>query len=330
MQKNYKLFFLLIFGLEQLYQTSIPFSPITPSLLPPNNNIALQKAQDINNLIATIQALDNQIQNQTNTVTNNTNHLEQRETKLIKIISFADAFGHWDTPNQVDRPSETVDQYAMCLHELYCQLETNANVYSEIKKVHKFTTSLRTELQIAVCLFASVNTEAYVRKRKKVVEENKTPEVQNIVVNDPQAESSKTPKAKKKRNPLQGTRFHKPTIGKDVQNYSIVQNLQQIKANISIAQLAAKNPKYLRELQKKKIKSAPKPIVTAQYADDRKFRTTVKQIYVTRIPGVETIFKGKTKEKSSDKSESEYESSSEFDKSTKYKDKQLEKKNLYS
>ncbi|CAG8538197.1 15116_t:CDS:2 [Racocetra fulgida] len=44
-------------------------------------------------------------------------------------------------------------------------------------------------------------------------------------------------------------RFHKPMIGKDVLKYSIVEDLQQIKTNISIAQLAAENPKYLRELK---------------------------------------------------------------------------------
>ncbi|CAG8550838.1 27534_t:CDS:2 [Racocetra persica] len=103
--------------------------------------------------------------------------------------------------------------------------------------------------------------EAYIEKRRKVVEENKTPKVQNIV----------------KINPLQDPRFHKPTISKNVQKYLIVENLQQTKANISIAQLAAENPKYLRELskslRKKKIKPAPESMVTAQYTDDRKFRT---------------------------------------------------------
>ncbi|CAG8550859.1 27535_t:CDS:1, partial [Racocetra persica] len=48
------------FDLEQLYQTPVSSPPITPLLLPSNNNIALQ-AQDVNNLIAAIQALDNQI-----------------------------------------------------------------------------------------------------------------------------------------------------------------------------------------------------------------------------------------------------------------------------
>ncbi|CAG8673194.1 11863_t:CDS:2, partial [Racocetra fulgida] len=353
------------FDLEQLYQTPVPSPPITPPLLPPNNNNMALQAQDINNLINAIQALDNHIQNQTNAVTNNTNRLGQRETKLIEIIPFAggnqdpvtwieefermavannftdarrlqiisaylknkvaiwytnanqpQAFGHWNTQNQVD------NQYAMRLHELYRRLETNANVYLEIKKVRKFTTGLRTELQIAVRLFgentwdgvvnraktceltrygaaiyitpnlnnnivtptptssnsveiiiealnkSSVNTEgpnasqdntnpsimylkeddkninkAYVGKKRKVVEENETPE---------------------KRNPLQGPRFHKPTIGKNVSKYSIVEDLQQIKANISIAQLAAENPKYLKELsrslRKKKIKSTPEPM----------------------------------------------------------------------
>ncbi|CAG8689964.1 18216_t:CDS:2, partial [Racocetra fulgida] len=258
----------------------------------------------------------------------------------------------------------------MRLHELYRRLEMNANVYPEIEKVRKFTTSLRTELQMAVHPFGentwdgvvnraktceltrygaaiyitpnlnnnivtptstssnSVETimealtkcienlekkiekklennnqgpdafqdntnpsmmylkeddkninEAYVGKRRKVVEKNETPEVQNIVVNDSQAENSKTPKAKKKKISLQGPRFHKPTIGKDVSKYSIVEDLQQIKANISIAQLAAENPKYLRELKE-----------------------------------------------SSDESESKYESSSESDESTEYEDKQLEER----
>ncbi|CAG8746728.1 26792_t:CDS:1, partial [Racocetra persica] len=48
--------------------------------------------------------------------------------------------------------------------------------------------------------------------------------------------------------------------------------------------------------------------------------------YVTRIPRVETISKGKTKEENSDVSKSKYESSSESDKSTEYKDKQLEER----
>ncbi|CAG8520187.1 17444_t:CDS:2, partial [Racocetra fulgida] len=77
------------FDLEQLYQTPIPFPPITPPLLPPNNNNMTLQAQDVNNLIAAIQALDNWIQNQTNAIANNTNCLEQRETKLIEIIPFA-------------------------------------------------------------------------------------------------------------------------------------------------------------------------------------------------------------------------------------------------
>ncbi|CAG8459866.1 8025_t:CDS:2 [Racocetra fulgida] len=138
----------------------------------------------------------------------------------------------------------------MHLHELYRQLKTNANVYPEIEKVCKFTTGLRTKLQIAVCLFGentwdgvvkraktcelthysaaklSVNTEgpdasqdntnpsmlylkeedknnineAYVEKRRKVVEENKTPEVQNIVVNDTQAEIEAIFKGKTKES----------------------------------------------------------------------------------------------------------------------------------
>ncbi|CAG8705931.1 18477_t:CDS:2, partial [Racocetra fulgida] len=189
-------------------------------------------------------------------------------------------------------------QYAMRLHELYRRLEMNANVYPEIEKVHKFTTGLRTELQMAVCLFGENTWDGVVNRAKtceltrygaamyitpnlnnnivtptptssnsieiimealnKCMENLKkkiekklenSNQVQNIVVNDPQVESSKTPKTKKKRNPLQGPRFHKPTIGKDVSKYSIVEDLQQIKANISIAQLAAKNLKYLRELK---------------------------------------------------------------------------------
>ncbi|CAG8752006.1 11693_t:CDS:2, partial [Racocetra fulgida] len=129
--------------------------------------------------------------------------------------------------------------------------------------------------------------EAY-RKKKKI--------------NDSQAESSKTSKAKKKRNPLQGSRFHKLMISKDVSKYSIVEDLQQIKANISIAQLAAENPKYLREL------------------------IFIEFRHITRIPKVEAISKEKTKEESFDKSESEYEFLSESDESTKYEDKQLEER----
>ncbi|CAG8615622.1 28351_t:CDS:2, partial [Racocetra persica] len=95
--------------------------------------------------------LDNQIQNQTNAITNNTNRLEQRETKLIKIIPFADAaiwynnanqqkaFEYWDMPNQAN------------------------------KKICKFITSLRIELQIAVCLFGE-NTWNRVVNRAKICE----------------------------------------------------------------------------------------------------------------------------------------------------------------
>ncbi|CAG8738474.1 10979_t:CDS:2, partial [Racocetra fulgida] len=83
--------------------------------------------------------------------------------------------------------------------------------------------------------------EAYVEKRRKVVEENETPE-----------------------NPLQGPRFHKPTIGKDVSKYSIAKDLQQIKANISIAQLAAENPKYLR-----KLKSSNESDESTEYEDEQ-------------------------------------------------------------
>ncbi|CAG8677229.1 19960_t:CDS:2, partial [Racocetra fulgida] len=236
------------------------------------------------------------------------------------------AFGYWDTQNQVD------NQYAMRLYELYHRLETNANVYPEIEKVRKFTTDLRTELQIAVRPFGKNTWDGVVNRAKtceltrygaamyitpnlnnnivtptltstnsveiimealnkcmenlekkieKKLENNN--QIQNIVVNDPQAENSKTPKAKKKRNPLQGPRFHKPMIGKDISKYSIVEDLQQIKANISIAQLATENPKYLRELRK-------------------------------------------TKEESSDESESEYESLSKSDESTEYESEQLEER----
>ncbi|CAG8561914.1 14064_t:CDS:2, partial [Racocetra fulgida] len=342
------------FDLEQLYQTPVLSPPITPPLLSPNNNNMALQAQDINYLINAIQALDNQTKlieiipfaggNQDlvtwiekfecMAVANN--FTDARRLQIIPVylkneaaIWYTNAhqqqaFGHWDTQNQND------NQYAMHLHELYHQLETNANVYPEIEKVRKFTTGLRTELQMAVRPFGentwdgvvnraktceltrygaamyitpnlnnnivtptltstnsveiimealnkcmenlekkiekklennNLNTEgpdafqdntnpsmmylkeedknnineAYVGKRRKVVEENETPEVQNIVVNDPQAENSKTPKTKKKRNPLQGPRFHKPTIDKDVSKYSIVKDLQQIKANISIA-----------------------------------------------------------------------------------------------
>ncbi|CAG8626573.1 19835_t:CDS:2, partial [Racocetra fulgida] len=327
----------------------------------------------------------------------------------------------------------------MHLHKLYHRLETNTNVYPEIEKVCKFTTGLRTELQIAVRSFgentwdrvvnraktcelthygaamyitsnlnnnivtptptssnsveiimealnkSSVNTEgpdasqdntnpsmiylkeedknnineAYVEKRRKVVEENETPEVQNIVVNNPQAENSKTPKAKKKRNPLQGPRFYKPTIGKDVSKYSIVENLQQIKANISIAQLAAENPKYLRELITTNIildsSSAvniisnhflkriglkiTKPLTTLMLIVNGEKRRPLGEVenlpikivsiefrHITGIPRVEAISKGKIKEECSDESESEYESSSKSDESTEYKDEQLEER----
>ncbi|CAG8817671.1 11219_t:CDS:1, partial [Racocetra fulgida] len=77
------------FNLEQLYQTPVSSPPITPPLLPLNNNNMALQVQDINNLINSIQALDNRIQNQTNAVVNNTNRLGQRETKLIEIIPFA-------------------------------------------------------------------------------------------------------------------------------------------------------------------------------------------------------------------------------------------------
>ncbi|CAG8758634.1 7026_t:CDS:2, partial [Racocetra fulgida] len=70
------------------------------------------------------------------------------------------AFGYWDTQNQAD------NQYAMYLYELYHRLETNANVYPEIKKVCKFTTGLRTELQIAVCPFGENTWDGVVNRAK--------------------------------------------------------------------------------------------------------------------------------------------------------------------
>ncbi|CAG8751052.1 6514_t:CDS:2, partial [Racocetra fulgida] len=123
------------FDLEQLYQTPIPSPPITlPLLLLNNNNMTLQ-AQDINNLINTIQALNNWIQNQTNAVANNTNHLGQRETKLIKIILFAG--GNQD-------PVTWIKEFEFC----------------------KFTTSLRTELQMGVYLFGENTWDEVVNRAK--------------------------------------------------------------------------------------------------------------------------------------------------------------------
>ncbi|CAG8783110.1 16597_t:CDS:2, partial [Racocetra persica] len=85
------------------------------------------------------------------------------------------AFGYWDALNQanttelthcVQELSKTVDQYTMHLHELYCRLETNTNVYPEIEKVRKFTTGLRTELQIVVRPFGKNTWNGVVNRAK--------------------------------------------------------------------------------------------------------------------------------------------------------------------
>ncbi|CAG8801160.1 34850_t:CDS:2, partial [Racocetra persica] len=179
--------------------------------------------------------------------------------------------------------------------------------------------------------------EVYIRKRRKV-EKNETSKVQNIVVNDPQAESSKISKVKKKRNSLQGPRFHKPTIVTaqyaDDRKFRTIAlycqaNINRITTNIILDSSSARKVENLSiNIGEYSLSINVVVADTDIYSAivDVKIQVSIEFRHVTRIPRVEAISKKKTKEESSDKSKSEYESSSESDKSTEYEDKQLEEK----
>ncbi|CAG8617702.1 8196_t:CDS:2, partial [Ambispora leptoticha] len=114
------------------------------------------QAQDINNLINTIQALNNWIQNQTNAVANNTNHLGQRETKLIKIILFAG--GNQD-------PVTWIKEFeCMAVANNFTNTRRLQIISAYLK--NKAAIYLRTELQMGVYLFGENTWDEVVNRAK--------------------------------------------------------------------------------------------------------------------------------------------------------------------
>ncbi|CAG8736594.1 21381_t:CDS:2, partial [Racocetra persica] len=130
------------------------------------------------------------IQNQTNTITNNTNRLEQREIKLIEIIPFAGS----NQDLRVNRAKACkLTRYSVAI---YITPNLNNNIVTPTP-----TSSNSVEIIIEALT-------KYIKNLEKKIEKK----LENNNLNDSQAESSKLPKAKKKRNPLQGPRFYKLTI----------------------------------------------------------------------------------------------------------------------